>query len=216
MSAVLAEIVGPTGRVHAVDRDAQALVLARDSATRAGLRNVVFSEGSATATGLAPGSIDVVMLRHVLAHNGGQEQAIVDHLATLVRPGGSVYLVDIEMSAMRWHPRETTTAMAEMAERYLLFHSGLGNDLSVGLRLGELLERAGLEQIDHRGRYIIMRPPVGMRPPIWAARQQMLAAGVIANEDIARWQSEFERFDRGELKLTMFIPNFIASARKPT
>jgi hypothetical protein len=61
-----------------------------------------------------------------------------------------------------------------------------------------------------------MRPPVGMRPPIWAAREQMLAAGVIDNEDIARWQSEFERLDRGELKPTMFIPNFIASARRPT
>ena len=215
MSAVLAEVVGRTGRVHAVDRDPQALVLARDSATKAGLRNTVFSQGSATATGLTPGSIDVAMLRHVLAHNGGQEQAIVDHLATLVRPGGSVYLVDIEMTAMRWQPRQETTAMAEMAERYLRFHSGLGNDLSVGLRLGELLERAGLEQIDHRGHYIIMRPPVGMRPPIWAAREQMLAAGVIDNEDISRWQSEFERLDRGELKLTLFIPNFIASARRP-
>ena len=216
MSAVLAQIVGPTGTVHAVDRDPQALSLARDSATKAGLRNVVFSEGSATATGLAPGSVDVAMLRHVLAHNGGREQAIVDHLATLVRPGGSVYLVDIEMTAARWHPPENATAMAEMGERYLRFHSGLGNDLSVGLRLGELLERAGLEQIDHRGRYIIMRPPVGMRPPVWAAREQMLAAGVIDDDDIARWQAEFERTDRGELGLTMFIPNFIASARRPS
>jgi len=215
MSAVLAQVVGPTGTVHAVDRDPQALTLAQHSATEAGLRNVVFSEGTATATGLEPGSQDVVMLRHVLAHNGGQEQAIVDHLATLVRPSGSVYLVDVDASAMRWLPNDDAAAMTEMGERYRQFHAGLGNDLSIGLRLGELLERAGLEQVDHRGRYLIMHPPVGMRPPHWAAREQMLAAGVIDQDDIVRWQSDFERIDRGEVSLTMFIPNFTASARRP-
>ncbi|MEP7035058.1 MAG: methyltransferase domain-containing protein [Actinomycetota bacterium] len=216
VSVVLAEVVGRTGMVRAVDRDPQALSLARDAATKAGLSNIVFSEGSATATGLAAGGADVVMLRHVLAHNGGHEQAIVDHLATLVRPGGSVYLVDIDQTAMRWRPSEGTEAMTEMTDRYQQFHSGLGNDLSVGLRLGELLERAGLEQVDHRGRYTIMRPTPGMRPPLWAAREQMLAAGVIDEDDIARWQAQLERMDSSELRLTMFIPSFVATARRPT
>ena len=56
---------------------------------RAGLANVSVAEARADHTGLEPGSLDVVMLRHVLAHNGGAEDAIVGHLATLVRPGGS-------------------------------------------------------------------------------------------------------------------------------
>jgi SAM-dependent methyltransferase len=216
VSTVLAEIVGPTGAVYAVDRDLQALRFGRDSAKEAGLRNIVFSEGTATATGLAPGSVDVVMLRHVLAHNGGHEQAIVNHLATLVRPGGSVYLVDVELTAARWRPAENAGAMADMSEKYLRFHSGLGNDLSVGLRLGELLERAGLEQVDHRGRYHVMGVPAGMRPPPWAAREQMLAAGLIDKHDIAHWQAELDRLDRGELDLTLFLPAFTASARRPT
>lgn len=159
LSAVLARIVGPSGTVHAVDRDAQVLALARALASEAGLANIVFSEGTATATGLAP---------------------------------------------------------TEISERYLRLHSGLGNDLAVGLRLGELLVRAGLEQDDHRGRYIIVRPQAGMRQPPWAAREQMLAAGVIDNDDIARWQAEFDRIDRGERTLTMIIPNVTASARRPT
>src|SRR3712207_7951330 len=33
--------------------------------------------------------------------NGGREQAIVDHLASLVRPGGTVYLVDVDATALR-------------------------------------------------------------------------------------------------------------------
>ncbi|MGZ4614931.1 MAG: methyltransferase domain-containing protein [Actinomycetes bacterium] len=215
VSAVLARMVGPTGTVFAVDRDPQALELARRTATEAGVSNVVTSEGAATATGLAPGSVDVVMLRHVLAHNGGREQAIVDHLATLVRPGGSVYLVDTEATAMRVLPRDGTSVVNELNERYLQFHAGLGNDLSVGLRLGELLEAAGLVEVDHRGRFQVIRPEPGMRPPVWAARDQMVAAGVIDADDVARWQAEFELLDRGERQLTLFMPMFAASARKP-
>jgi hypothetical protein len=41
---------------------------------RAGLSNVETVVGDAAATGLAPGSLDVAMLRHVLSHNGGREQ----------------------------------------------------------------------------------------------------------------------------------------------
>jgi ubiquinone/menaquinone biosynthesis C-methylase UbiE len=215
VSSVLATIVGPSGRVLAVDRDPQALALARRVAAEAGVSNVVFSEGTATATGLAPDSVDVVMLRHVLAHNGGREQDIVDHLATLVRPGGSVYLVDIEATALRVYPPDVTSVVAELDERYKQFHASLGNDLSVGLRLGELLERAGLEQVDHRGRYQIIRPAPGMRPPAWAARDQMLAAGLIDEADISRWHAEFERLDRAELTFTMFFPTFTATGRKP-
>ncbi len=215
VSVVLAGLVGPSGTVLAVDRDPAALEQARQSATEAGVDNVVVSEGSATDTGLEPGSVDVVMMRHVLAHNGGREQAIVDHLATLVRPGGCVYLVDIEATAIRTHPPDGSTVISDIGERYAEFHRRLGNDLSIGLRLGELLERAGLEQVEHRGAYQIVRPRPGMRPPAWAAREQMLSAGVIDGGDIARWQQGFDRLDRGELNLTMFMPTFSASGRRP-
>lgn len=216
MSAVMAELVGPTGRVYAVDRDPEALVLARHGAEQAGLTNLVFSEGPADSTGLVPESADVVMLRHVLAHNGGREQAIVNHLVSLVRPGGAVYLVDIEATAIRFYPAQDAAFLADINERYRQFHAGLGNDLSVGLRLGELLEQAGLEKVNHRGQYSLVRPRAGMRPPPWAAREHMLSAGVITKSDIARWQTEFERLDLGEVSFTLFVPTFTAFARKPS
>ena len=215
VSAVLARLVGPTGTVHAVDRDPEALDLATAWARAEGLSNVVTTHGTATASGLQPGSVDVAMMRHVLAHNGGQEQAIVDHLATLVRPGGCVYLADIEATAGRIVPTGAGGVLADMTERYLSFHADLGNDLSVGLRLGELLTAAGLDVVTHQGRYHVQPARPGMRPPAWAAREQMLAAGAIDAGDIARWTAGFESLDRGELQLTMFIPTFTAFGRRP-
>lgn len=215
VSVALARVVGASGKVYAVDRDPVALAAAQRAATDAGLSNVVTSEGSATATGLSTESVDVVMMRHVLAHNGGREQEIVDHLSMLARSGGAVYIVDTEATAMRVHPREGTEALLELTTRYQQFHQQLGNDLSVGLRLGDLLERAGLEQVEHHGDYQVVRAQPGMRPPPWAARDQMRSAGVLSDDDIERYEHEFARLDRGEIKVTLFIPTFMAWARKP-
>jgi ubiquinone/menaquinone biosynthesis C-methylase UbiE len=143
VSAVLAGIVAPDGTVRAVDSDAEALRTAQQLAELAGVANVTFAEGTATESGIAPETVDVVMMRHVLAHNGGQEQPIVDHLTTLVKPGGSVYLVDVDATAMRFHPPDSVGSLPELADAYLEFHARRGNDLSVGLRLGELLVRRG-------------------------------------------------------------------------
>jgi SAM-dependent methyltransferase len=214
VSAVIARIVGPSGKVLAVDRDPDALTQARQVADEAGVTNVEASQGSAADSGLGPASVDVVMMRHVLAHNGGHEQAIVDHLASLLRPGGTVYLVDIDGTAMRIRGEEVAETFAQMQDTYARFHAGLGNDLSVGLRLGELLEGAGMHQVVHRGTYSIFPIPPGVRPPMWAARQQMLAAGVIDETVTARWEASFGRIDRGEISATLFAPMFSAWGRK--
>jgi 2-polyprenyl-3-methyl-5-hydroxy-6-metoxy-1,4-benzoquinol methylase len=88
MLPALAAAVGPDGRVVAVDADPEAVAAATALVAAAGLANVTVRQGRAEATGLEAGSLEVVMVRHVLAHNGGREDAIVAHLATLVRPGG--------------------------------------------------------------------------------------------------------------------------------
>jgi precorrin-6B methylase 2 len=215
LSVELGRLVGPTGTVLAVDRDPGALAVADRLVAAAGLDNVTTSEGDAAATGLAAGSVDVVMLRHVLAHNGGREQAIVDHLGSLVRPGGTVYLLDIEATGIRVRPADGLEELAELQERYRQFQTDRGNDLSVGLRLAELLAAAGLEVAAHRGWYQIMQFLPGMRPPAWAAREEMRAAGLVDDEDIARWELGFTRLAEAATQPTMFIPLFLGVGRRP-
>lgn len=209
----LAKAVGPTGRVIGVEREAGTLETARRLVEAAGVRNVELRQGDAEATGLPEATVDVAVLRHVLAHNGGREQAIVDHLAGLVRPGGSVYLVDVDLTAVRVLDGERE--LVELQERYVAFHRGLGNDPMVGLRLGQLLDGAGLELTAHEGRYGIIQARPGMRPPTWAAREAMVEAGVATRNDVASWEAAFARTDAAPRRPTIFAPTFVAVGRRP-
>lgn len=213
LSVVLAEVVGPGGRVLAVDREPETLETARTVIARSGAENAFVMAGEAHDTGIAPRSVDVVMIRHVLAHNGPLEEAIVAHAATLVRPGGSVYLTEGYAKGTALHPSDAE--MEELNARYVEWHHRRGNDLATGLRLAELLRTAGLEALDHRGRYHIFTPPPGFRPPSWAARDALVAAGLATADDIERWRSLLERLDAAAQRPTAFVPLFFAFGRRP-
>jgi SAM-dependent methyltransferase len=208
----MADVVGPTGTVVGVDADPDAVATAQRLIESNGLEHATAVLGSADDTGLPQDGFDVVVLRHVLAHNGGREQAIVRHLAGLVRPQGCVYLVDVEMTAMRM--LGAPPALLELADRYVDFHRQRGNDPHIGLRLGELLRGAGLTVLDHSGTFGVMSLPPGLRPPSWAARDAMVAEGVASPDDVARWGRALEQLDAQEERPTMFLPQFRATGRR--
>jgi SAM-dependent methyltransferase len=211
MTLELADVVGPTGSVVGVDGDPAAVAAAE--VMLAEVANAHAQEGQADATGLEPGTFDVVVMRHVLAHNGVAEQRIVDHLATLVRPGGRVFLLDIAMAGARFEPDDPD--LDDLGDRYIALHASMGNDLQVGYRLPRLLRNAGLEVLDHRGTFAIISPPPGVRPPPWAARDTMVAAGLATADDVARWQVALERYDSLVERPTMFVPQFTGIGRRP-
>jgi SAM-dependent methyltransferase len=213
VSVCMARLVAPSGRVIAVEPDAAALAAAHRLVNDAGVDNVELRGGSATATGLPAGTLDVAVVRHVLAHNGPEEQRIVDHLAELVRPGGAVYLVDGDGTAVRM--LDTDPDLADLSGKYIEFHRRRGNDLQVGLRLRKLLTQAGLRVATHEGRYSIISAPPGLRPPPWAAREAMVAEGVATAPDVARWEAALKRMDTAETRPTVFAPVFFAIGVKP-
>jgi SAM-dependent methyltransferase len=212
MLSALAAAVGPDGRVTAVDADPQAVAAATALVAAAGLGNVAVRQGRAEETGLAAESMGVVMLRHVLAHNGGAEDAIVAHLATLLRPGGCLYLVDTDGSAIRVIPEAEHPDLVDLQERYLAFRTTNGDDNAAGLRLAERLVRAGLELVEFRGRYVIRELSPGLRSPAWAAREAMVAAGRATPEDLRRWERAFEA--TATRPATFLAPMFTAVGRR--
>ncbi|HLK01699.1 MAG TPA: methyltransferase domain-containing protein [Streptosporangiaceae bacterium] len=207
---LLAERAGPEGQAVGIDADPRAVALARREI--AGLRQGRAEVGKADATGLEPGGFDVIMCRHVLAHNGGREASIVAHLASLAAPGGCIYLVDVDATALRFSAGEPD--LEDLNRRYQEFHRVRGNDLSVGLRLGDLLTGAGLAVERYACRAPVLRVPPGLRPPSWAARAEMAAAGLATSRDIERWEQAFARVDSAERRPWLFPAYFVAIGRR--
>lgn len=209
--SALVGAVGPAGQVTGVDGDETAVAQARAMVESAGWTNVEVRSGRAEGTGLEPASLDAVMMRHVLAHNGPIETEIVDHLATLVRPGGHVYLVDVETSLFRMDPAHPD--VEDLNDRYRAFHADKGNDLRVGMRLPDLMEGAGLVVEDYRGWFNIMRPTGAVRPPAWAAREAMIESGHATEGDVVRWERAFTELEATPPRV--FAPLFGCVGRRP-
>lgn len=207
----LVDAIGPGGALVGVDGDDDAVGAARSVVDSFGWTNVSVVRGRAERSGLEPASFDVVMMRHVLAHNARQEQAIVDHLATLARPGGMVYLVDVFADMVRTVPADDD--FDAMNAAYVEFHHRQGNDLQTGSRLDELARTAGLDVVAYRGWLDIVPLVPGMRPPAFAARAAMVEAGVVTQEQVDRWEATMDDFLASPHRL--FAPLFGCVARAP-
>ncbi|HEX3621954.1 MAG TPA: hypothetical protein VHT97_06545 [Acidimicrobiales bacterium] len=123
-------------------------------------------------------------------------------------------VVDVDVSGVRTRP--VPEGLADLTGRYFDFQTARGNDLSVGLRLAELLGAAGLEVLEFRGRFDIIPVGPGFRPPAWAARDLMVEAGAATAADVERWGATLERLDQGDPpNVTTFVPQFSALGRRP-
>jgi ubiquinone/menaquinone biosynthesis C-methylase UbiE len=208
----LLALVGPGGRLTGVDADPGMVERGRAEAAAIGARNVVVRQGLAQDSGLPAASFDAAVVRLVLIHNGGREQEIVDHAASLVRPGGRVMLYDLDSTMIRIVP--PTAPISELHERYQAYQRARGNDPAVGLRLPELLESAGLTVEAFRGTCSIRSRAPGQRGPSWAARRAMVQTGVATSEDLERWASEFDSLDAQPRQPWMIGCGFVAIGRR--
>ena len=186
----LAQIVGESGIAVGVDADPLAVSMAQQELR--GFDHADVRLGLAAKSGLVPESFDVVMCRHVLAHNRKEEgERILAHLVSLLVPGGCLYLADVDYDAFRYSHSEPD--LNDLEEHYIKFQRARGSNLSVGLQLGDLLRANGLEV----ERYICGGPvqqlPLGVRFPGWAAREAMMAEGFATPSDIERWNAAFVR-----------------------
>ena len=154
--AELADVVGPGGRVAGVDRQDAAIATARQVIADGGLDQATVRHGDAWDSGLELGTWDLVNIRHVLAHNTADNVArIVEHAFALLRPGGTLFLLDVDLSGMRVVPQDDD--IDDLAARYLEHLSDTGRDATLGPRLGTIVVAAGFE-IANRHQTIMMPP----------------------------------------------------------
>lgn len=102
LTAELVEDVGASGQVLAVDRQQDMVVAARSRPRTAGAGRCDVLVGGATALPLADGTCDGVVAVQVLEYVPDLERAVAE-VRRVLRPGGTVVLVDTDWRSCVWH-----------------------------------------------------------------------------------------------------------------
>jgi SAM-dependent methyltransferase len=132
-------IAARVGSVHGVDLTPAMVEKAAAEAAAAGIANVEFSLGDATALAFAEASFDGAVTRFSL-HHIPAPQRVLEEMARVVRPGGWIvvadHLTDADGDAAAWHEqierlRDPSHWACQTRERLL----GLGE--AAGLELDE-------------------------------------------------------------------------------
>jgi SAM-dependent methyltransferase len=141
---LLAEAVGPGGRVVGLDADPAHATAARQFAFSQGLANVEVLAGDARHSGLPAESFDLVHTRTLLV-TIPEPAAVVAEMARLVRPGGLVASQEADAEFSLCYP-----PLPEWDRLLALFRASFpraGADMRLGRRLPELFRAAGLADV---------------------------------------------------------------------
>jgi SAM-dependent methyltransferase len=141
---LLSRRVGTSGTVVGADSDSAKLAVARDWAAANGLDNVRFEQTNAFASEFPQGSFDLVHTRFALSviPNG---TGILDHMLTLVRPGGIVFVEEANVRTMECVPCDPLweRALAIAVDTF----AGVGADVFLGPKLYAMFRAAGLADL---------------------------------------------------------------------
>ena len=129
--------------------------MARAEIAKRGMGNVTMVQGDGLDTGLEKGSFDLVHERLVLINVSARE-AFLTEMLSLLRPGGTVALEDVDNVSWLCQPAHPSWNVLLNAF-HSVFHAG-GGDGFVGRRLPVLLHAAGVKNIQQ---WTVETPPLG-------------------------------------------------------
>jgi ubiquinone/menaquinone biosynthesis C-methylase UbiE len=101
-------LVGPTGMVYAIDRDADSISILNGEVTARGISNVKPLLADAVDTGLKQSSVDLAFLIRVF-HDISDKPRAVEELHRILRPDGTVAIDDRAIT-----PEESISSMMIM------------------------------------------------------------------------------------------------------
>jgi SAM-dependent methyltransferase len=146
---LLAERVGPAGRVTGLDINPASVAQARRLAAERGYRNVQVVEGDARRTGLPSGSFDLVHARTLLV-NAPDPAGVLTEMVRLARPGGWIAVMEPDAGASVCYPPHPY--WDRMSSIWADVTRACGIDTQIGRRLPELFRHAGLTGIGTQAR----------------------------------------------------------------
>ncbi|MFF9979320.1 methyltransferase domain-containing protein [Streptomyces erythrochromogenes] len=145
ITADLAELVAPGGRVTAVDTAEDVLAQARAHVAERGLVDAVsFSVADVHALDFPDDSFDVVHAHQVLQHVGDPVRALRE-MRRVCRPGGIVAARDADYAAMTWYP--ATPGLNQWLDLYRRVARANGGEPDAGRRLRAWARQAGFTDV---------------------------------------------------------------------
>ncbi|MEU6863287.1 methyltransferase domain-containing protein [Streptomyces sp. NPDC046876] len=145
ITADLAQLVAPGGRVTAVDAAQDVLEQAAAYVEERGLeRAVTFAAADVHALDFPDDSFDVVHAHQVLQHVGDPVQALRE-MRRVCRPGGIVAVRDADYAAMTWYPAEP--GLEEWLSLYRRVARANGGEPDAGRRLLSWARAAGFTDV---------------------------------------------------------------------
>jgi ubiquinone/menaquinone biosynthesis C-methylase UbiE len=182
---VLSEWVGRDGSVVGADIDTVKLSQARHWAGSLELANVEFVQANAFDSGLTPGSFDLVHARFALSviQNG---LGILDHMMTLVRPGGIVFVEEVNTHTMECAPpiSDWDRALALMKDTFL----AIGADTTMAMSLRGVFLEKGLTNLDVKPclHALTAEDPMTMHLPLTltAMRETISSLGLMERNEL--------------------------------
>jgi SAM-dependent methyltransferase len=213
VTALLAELVGPGGRVVGIDSSGAQLAQARRRLNGGGT-NIRFVEASATDTGLPPGSFDLVYCRFLLIHLPEPER-VLSAMFALLKPDGILVCEDGDLTASGSEPPSALDAFADLWGR---LGQVRGLDYTLGRRLFRMILDAGFP-----------RPQIAFNQPVVArgeskrllelsvaeAGPAFIGAGLITSGELDRTLAEMRRLATDESVLAVMPRMAQVWARKP-
>jgi ubiquinone/menaquinone biosynthesis C-methylase UbiE len=138
---LMAQRVGPAGRVLGIDVDASLGAMAVATLHRAGHRHCRFHPHDLTAGGPIPGApFDLVYARLLLFHLP-QRRAVLASLWDAVAPGGHLVVQDYDLRSVGVLP--ALDSVEELGRVVIGAFTAVGCDVYAGARLPQLFVRAG-------------------------------------------------------------------------
>lgn len=141
LTADLEAIVGRSGRVIGLERDAEAAEVAKERF--ASNHRVTILRGDLLNAAI-PGTFDIVVCRWVLSFVPELDRAI-ERLAGLVAPGGALVVQDYDHDGVNLFPR--VDGFAEVIEAFRAAYRDSGGDLWVATKLPRSYQAQGLTDI---------------------------------------------------------------------
>jgi ubiquinone/menaquinone biosynthesis C-methylase UbiE len=212
----LAEIVGPRGRVIALERSARFLDVLRKTIAREGLTNIEPVEADVTEQSLGERVADASWCRWVFSWLTRPELGVAT-IARALKPGG-VAIFHEYLNYASWSLAPRSQAFTDLTKAVVDSVAKTGADIDVALKLPALLERAGFD-------IVALNPIVDMVAPesyVWhwpvafvrAYTQRLIDEGHLAADTAARAVADLERAqEAGGRMVTPIVLEIVARRR---